>query len=500
MGIIARQTIKGSFYSALGALIGFINIGLIMPQIFSTAEIGLTNLLISISAIFGQVGTLGFMNVTVKLFPFFRDTKNKNNGFLFLLLSVGTLGFLICAIAYYLSKPYLISSNIERSPLFAEYVYLLIPLIFISIFYLLIDSYNRILFNASFGIFVKEFLLRILNLLGIILFYFNVFDFNAFIIYYTVAYGVPVLLISLLLLHKNHISLKPSFAFLKRKFVQEIISVAGFGIISGFSSIGVYQIDRYLINHYCDLSATGVYSTAFFFGTIILLPARALIRISGSIIAEDIKADRWESIKTIYKQSTHNLLLLSILIFIIIWGNINNIMQFLPPVFETGRYVILLISLAFVVQSVSAISGTIIQYSKYYRQHSYLMLFLIFLIVILNILLLPSYGIIGAAMASFIAFIALGIIQVIFVQIKFNAQPYNYKHIVMILTGGFAYFISTLIPSLNSLIIDLIIRSSVLSVLYVVPLLLAGYSPESIDILKKFLLLIKNDKNKDSRK
>ena len=48
MGIIARQTIKGSVYSYLGAAIGFINVGLIMPQIFSTEQIGLTNLLIAV--------------------------------------------------------------------------------------------------------------------------------------------------------------------------------------------------------------------------------------------------------------------------------------------------------------------------------------------------------------------------------------------------------------------------------------------------------------------
>ncbi|MBN2776596.1 MAG: polysaccharide biosynthesis C-terminal domain-containing protein [Bacteroidales bacterium] len=494
MGIIARQTIKGSAYSALGAIIGFINIGLIMPQIFSTAEIGLTNLLISLSAIFGQLGTLGFMNVSVKLFPYFKDSKNKNNGFLFLLLSVGTLGFIICAIAYYIWKPFLVNSNVQSSPLFAEYVYLLIPLIFISIFYLLVDSYNRVLFNASFGLFVKEFLLRILNLAGIILFYLDVFDFHAFIIYYTIAYGVPLLLICLLLLYKNQLSIKPSFLILDKKFIREIISVAAFGLISGFSTIAVFQVDRYLINHYCDLSATGVYSTAFFFGTIILLPARALIRISSSIIGEDIKQDNWGKIKNIYSQSTHNLLLLSVFMFILIWGNINNIMKFLPAEFESGRYVILFISLAFVVQSVSAISGVIIQYSKYYRQHSYLMLFLIVLIVVLNIVLLPDYGIDGAALASFISFVSVGLIQIVYVKIKFNAQPYNYKHLVMILLGGFAYFISWLIPDFGSLIIDLFVRSAIISIIYILPLLIAGYSPETSDMLKKiFQFFVKRD-------
>lgn len=75
MGIIARQTIKGSIYSYLGAIIGFINVALIMPQIFSTDQIGLTNLLIALSTILGQFGSLGMINVTIRQFPFLEMRK-----------------------------------------------------------------------------------------------------------------------------------------------------------------------------------------------------------------------------------------------------------------------------------------------------------------------------------------------------------------------------------------------------------------------------------------
>jgi len=485
MGIIARQTIKGSIYSYLGAFIGFVNVGLIMPQIFSTAEIGLTNLLISLAAIFGQFGSMGFMNVTIKIFPFFRNHEKKHNGFLFLMLAAGTLGFMICAAGYYLWKPHLIAQNIEKSPLFAEYVYLLLPLLFVSVFHLLMDSYNRILFNASFGIFVKEFLLRILNLIGIGLFYFNVFDFHAFILFYTIAYGVPLALISLLLLFKHEISFKPSFSFLDKKLVKSIFSVAGFGLISGFSGIAVFQIDRYLVNHYCDLSATGVYSTAFFFGTMILLPARALIKIASSVIAESIKSDKWENIKDIYKRSTHNLLLLGVFTFLIIWGNIDNIMSFLPPEFETGRLVVLFISIAFLFQSFSAISGVIIQYSNYYRQHSLIMIVLILTIVGFNILLLPDMGIKGAALASLFSFIIYAVIQVSYVKLKFGFQPFKLKHLVILIIGGISYFISSLIPQFDWIILDILIRSAILSLLFIVPVLLLGYSEETTKLLRK---------------
>lgn len=488
MGIIARQTIKGSIYSYLGALIGFVNVGLIMPQIFSTAEIGLTNLLVAVSAIFGQFGSLGLVNVTIRQFPYFRDEKNQHNGFLFFLIASGTFGFLICSGAYYILKPNLIAENIDKSPLFAEYVYLLIPLIFITIFHLLIDTYNRILFNASFGLFVKEFLLRILNLGGILLFWFGIFDFNDFIIFYTISYGVPVLIICLLLMHKHQFSLKPSFSIFKPAFLKEIISVATFGLISGFSGMVVMQLDRYLINHFCNLSATGIYSTVFFFGTIILLPGRSLIRISGSLIAEAFKTNDNSKVDSIYQKSTTNLMIIGIMIFLLVWGNVNNILKILPPEFEQGKYVILFISLAHLFQMIASVSGEIIQFSKYYRQHVLIMVVLIILIVGLNIVLLPALGITGAGIASAISFLIYFYIRFLFIKIKFGFQPFQIKHLVILFLGIAVYLISLLLPEISNYILDLIIRSTLICLLFSIPLYFSGYSDEYKSLVKKILM------------
>ncbi|MHA1695338.1 MAG: hypothetical protein ACTSUG_08765 [Candidatus Helarchaeota archaeon] len=48
MGIIQKQTIKGTIYTYLGVALGFVNIGLLTPKIFSTDQIGLTNILVAI--------------------------------------------------------------------------------------------------------------------------------------------------------------------------------------------------------------------------------------------------------------------------------------------------------------------------------------------------------------------------------------------------------------------------------------------------------------------
>ncbi|MCK9254298.1 MAG: hypothetical protein GX793_08730 [Bacteroidales bacterium] len=487
MGIISRQTFKGSIYSYLGAFIGFVNVALFMPRIFTTDQIGLTYILVALSTIFGQLGSLGMVNVTIRQFPYFRDEKNNHNGFLFFSLAVGSLGFIISTIIYYLSKGYIIKSNIDQSPLFADYVYLLLPFVFITIFYYIIDTYNRLLFNASFGLFAKELLLRLINLVTIVLFWLKLIDFHQFILIYTISYAVPVILICLLLIYKKQFSLKPSFKIFTKPFSKEVFSVAMFGLISGFSGMAVLQIDRYLVNYYCDLGATGVYSTVFFFGTIILLPGRSLIRISSTLITEAIKDKNWEEVKNIYNRSTTSMSVIGMALFVLIWGNINNIMTILPAEFESGRYVIFFIALAHLLQMIASVSSEIIQSSKYYRQFAILMFSLIISIVIFNIILLPKWGIVGASIASAIAFFIFLIARQIFIYWKFKLNPYKFKQLIIVLSAIISLIISLLIPQIQNLFIDICLRSIILISIFIAPVLISKVYPELNSAIKNLI-------------
>lgn len=478
MRTIARQTIKGSIYSYIGALIGFINVGLLMPHIFSTHEVGLTNILISIAAIFGQFGTLGFANVTTRLFPYFRSKDNNNNGFVFLTIITGLAGFALCMIIFLLIRDYLIKENIESSPLFVEYIYLLIPLIFITIFYLLIDTYNRVLFNASFGTFVREFLLRLLNLAGILLYYFGFLSFKGFIYYYTAVYAVPVLLILTLLIYRQDFSLKPALNFIKGKLSKEIASVAVFGVVSGFSGIAAMHIDRYMVNHFTDLGSTGVYATAFFFGTIILLPGRSLLRIAATSIAEAFKTGDIKTIDNIYKKSSINQLIAAVVVFLMIWSNIDNILSFMPEAYAEGKYVIFFISLSYLVLMGGGASSEIIQFSKHYKTYTAMMVLLIVCIVIFNILLIPTFGITGAAIASFLSYLIYVLIKYIYVFYRFKLQPFSFKQVQVLVTGVIVFFIADIIPFTDILILDLAIKTTAVTLMFGLPAYFFNFSAD----------------------
>lgn len=130
MGIIVKQSIKGTFWSYAGVVIGFVTTGLLFPRFLSKELIGLLSLLISFSVIFTQLSTLGINGVTARLFPYFRNSKNNHNGYLFISSVVILVGFTITMTFFGLFYPQFIHANIEKSELLSEYAYLIAPLTF----------------------------------------------------------------------------------------------------------------------------------------------------------------------------------------------------------------------------------------------------------------------------------------------------------------------------------------------------------------------------------
>ena len=135
MGIIKSQAIKGSIWSYVGVVLGFINLGILSQKFFTTEQVGLTQVLISFATIFSQVGTLGMGNVAARLFPHFRNEDNKHFGFIGLSILVAFGGFLLMSLITFLFEPVFVSSKGDVSNLFADNYFYTYPLIFFLLFF-----------------------------------------------------------------------------------------------------------------------------------------------------------------------------------------------------------------------------------------------------------------------------------------------------------------------------------------------------------------------------
>jgi len=145
MGIIRKQTVSGSFFSYAGVVLGFINLAVLSPLIFSTEQIGLPVLIVAIAVIASQIGSLGFNSVTIRLFPYFRNRDNNHGGFLGLAVFIQSSGLILVLVSMVFFIPYLVEKNSEDISFLGEYAYLIVPVIIFHHFYVLFDTYCRVL-------------------------------------------------------------------------------------------------------------------------------------------------------------------------------------------------------------------------------------------------------------------------------------------------------------------------------------------------------------------
>ncbi len=492
MGIIFKQTIKGTIYTYLGAILGFINVAILMQYFLIPNEIGLINLLVALSMIFSQIASLGFNNVTTRLFSYFRNNETKHNGFLFLAVSVALIGFVLILAIFLFFKSYLINRNIEKSPLFVEYILLLIPLFFFILFFTLFDNYNKVLYNSTLGIFLKEILIRILTFITLVLYAFKFINFRWFVYLYVISYSLPALLLLIYLIREKQFSLRPDFSLLNKGLKRQIIGVAMFGILSSIGTIAAVNIDKYMINNYLDLSYTGIYSIAFYFGTMIILPARSLTKVSSAIIADAWKINDTDTINRIYYKSCLNQFIVALLFLIIIALNMHNILKFLKPAYSIGVTVIIVIGISNLIEMLSGTSGIIIQTSRFYPFITYIGVITTIILVFFQIILIPKFGINGAAWAFLITKLLSASTRFSYIFYKFKMQPYNVNFTLIIGAGLIAFFAGMIFPKLNNYFIDLIIRTSLIVAVYFVIVVLLNISEEINSIWRKIIQYINN--------
>ncbi len=466
MGVIKRQSISGTIYTYIGVVLGFITTGILFPKVFSTDEVGLLRLLVSVSVLFAQFSGLGFNAVMLRNFPYFRDNESNHHGFLLLSLTVNTVGFLIVMILFILLKPWLIEINIEKSALFVEYIFYLIPLIFFTSYFNLLDSYNRAIYNISIGIELKDLWQRLFILASILGYFFGLFSFQILVVTYTISICFPTLMITWSLWRQGEFSLRWEKGFISKPMAQEMISVSIYGIVTSFSSILILNVDVVMINYYLGLSETGVYAIAFYFGTLVLIPSRPVIKIAAILIADGWKTMDLKKIDEIYKKTNIVLTILALLMLIGLWVNIENVFKIVGDEYIGGKYVILLVGLANVFEMSTSVSQYIINNSKQYRVNTWFLILFIFMLVVSNAILIPSFGIIGCAMASTFSRLVYNFLCWFFLYRKFKLQPFDRTYLYLIGITIVSYFVAYLIPNLSNFIVDIIVRSTVLVMIF----------------------------------
>jgi O-antigen/teichoic acid export membrane protein len=236
--------------------------------------------------------------------------------------------------------------------------------------------------------------------------------------------------------------------------------------LAGLTSLGLKFLDIVLLGKYVALSLVGVYAIAAFIPTLIEAPYNALDRIIAPRVANAWANQNMEEIRDIYKKSTKYMLLAGGLLFIGINLNISTLMNLLPPGYNAGIPVVLIISLGTLLNMATGSNDSIIYNSSKYRYGTYLLIFLFLFAFAVNIVFIPIYGIIGAALATAASALLYNSIKYVIIYRLFNMQPFDGSTLriifVIVVTGTLSLFI----PEAGSPYLSIAVKSVLITMLY----------------------------------
>ena len=464
MGIIKKQSIHNSISLYIGIFIGAVNTILIYPFVFeSNPEYwGLLQILVSYSVIFSTFSHLGSPNILLRFFPQMKD-KSQLLSFSLLICSVGFLFFLSLFLFF---QNYLLGS-IDATHLLKDHFYLVGILVFSLSFFDLFSSISRSYLDSSTPVFLNEVFVRICVLLLLIFYNYDLLHFNQFLYCFITIYVVKLLALIYVQLKNKRISFSFNFskAHLKEQFKYGFYVLTG-----GGAAVLVSRFDMLMIEHYLDLKQVAYYGLAFFIGSVIKVPSRSISSISSPLISKSFEEGNMSNIQNIYSKTSINLLIIGGVIFLCVMLNIDDILQILPEKFSHGKYVVLLIGSAQLVNLVAGLHGHILVHSSYYKSIIYFNLFLFLVTFITNIVFIPLYGINGAALATLVSLVVFNSARMFYVYSKLNFHPFSIKTILAILMIIGIYFFVSFLPLTSISLINILIRciiACLLVVLYV---------------------------------
>lgn len=487
MGIIAKQGLRSTLFIYLGILIGFVSTIFLTPQLLSAEEIGFLSYISSVTGIFVAFFSFGIVQMIARMYPRYRALSFKDQkGFFSFIFNLTIVGIVFGLVLFFL-----FDFRFETHSQLNDYQSLFALLFPILLFFRMLQRHSdpliNMMYNSVLGTFLDNFLVKVLIFISLTSFW--ILDYSNFTVYallYILAFCVPGLIEFSYVLSKQHFALKMSEAssFFKTN-KKEIISLMSFGTLGSAGAIFVFEIDKIMIGNMLDLSFTGIYSIAFFFSLFIAVPGKSIRKIAVILISEAWSSNDLESIQSIYKKSSLNLFLIGVFLFLGLWLNIDQILSFLPPEFEKGKYVILFLGLAQLLDLLTGVNIEIISTSKDYRFSTYFIVVMIVLVTVSNYLFIPIWGINGAAIASLCSITIINLARTILLYIKYKIHPFSIRLLTIFITGGACFVLLNLITITFEPWLTILLKGSLLTIIYFPIIVWAKVSPDLNGLINK---------------
>ena len=432
MSEIRKKGLLSAFWIYIGFAIGALNTFLFARNgFFNPQDYGLATGLIQIGLLLSSFSALGCYGLLYKFFPYYqrRLPENKND-LVSLTLFIATVGFTLVAVLGIFAQPLILKKFGGNSPELVEYFYYSYLLAAGFLLYSILEYQGWNLKLQLFTNILKEVIVRLFVLLLILFKLFGIITFAQFLLLYCFQYLfiAGVLLFYFIRNNKIHLAFKLSFVTIK--FRKVILRYLAYGFTGAVVNTLRTVMDILVLSSFSGLVTAGVYTLASFVATILQAPYRSLVSITIPILSNAWKEKNYREINRIYKRSSINLLLFSIVIFGFIWINFEPFVFILHlnKEFLAGKNVLLILSIANIIEMGTGVNGQIIGTSTLWRFEFYTNIILGIIITTLSYILTKYYfGINGPAIALLCGIVVYNFIRIYYLFKKYQFFPFTNK-------------------------------------------------------------------------
>lgn len=492
MGIVFRQSVKSTIVTFAGALLGAL-LTYAGTRLFTMQELGIIRILITISAVFQSVILLGGGSVLATFLQRYSEKDVRKKTLLTITCVVPVVVVLISSIFYYLLKePIIHIFKPEDQPFIAKY-YHHIPIFVLAWGYMsLFDLYLVAQHKTAVSAFVREIVLRVINAVLYLLFFYSLIRFHTIIAGIVCMYIASAVILFIISSRTKGFGFSFQWNAFSKKEYKDIIHFAWYHLLLNVTFYMMGYIDTLMLAPLdkSGIKSVAVYTIATFIISIMIIPYRAMTLAAYPTLNQAYIDKNEAHVKDLFNRSSINILTVGVAMFLLIGCNLHNAVRLLPPGYEATSLLVFILMLGRLVDMSTGLNNELISISKYYKFNFRVSLLLIILIFISNRILIPIYGVYGAAWGSTLSLCVFNFLKVIYLRKKFGINTFSRNTFLICLLGLVSFACVYWLPKFDNLFIDTAFRTVIVLAIYATLLFIFKPSQD----LSSYLASIKKNK------
>ncbi len=429
MGIVARQSIKGTIATYIGVAVGIVTTFFIQTKAFEPEQIGLIDVLLQCSILLSGLAQLGTNSSAMRYYPFFKDEEHRDHGFFGWTLLVPFIGFVVFLLLFFLFKGSVVEFFSKDSSMFGNYVNFVIPLAFFLLYISVFETNSNLLLRIVLPKFIREVGLRVATLVVYLLYFYKVIDFDGVIIGFCVFYGLATLINIVYLFSLKRVSFKIEWKYVKPQLRRDFMFYTLFMITAALAGNVIPMLSKFFVAGLTGFRLAGIFTIATNIAALVEMPYRSLGAISRPHISEAMANQNVARADSLCKNVALHQFVAGSFVFFLIWTNIDFIFNLLPngDIYRLGKWAVLLLSLGRLFYSTFAVATTALSYSKYYYYSLLFTVLLAGMSLLLNSWLVPKYDINGGAASYALSYAVYTVLLLVFIRWKVGVLPLSGK-------------------------------------------------------------------------